>query len=54
MRSPEAQERKRERNRHMRREWKSVLMVGANAVRCPSCGGKVAMPCRLCAVRRSS
>lgn len=52
--SPEAKERKRERQRKARRELKSALMRDREPTRCPSCGGKVRMPCRLCAVRRAS
>lgn len=53
MKSNEAIERRRERHREQRRleRANSLTRVERDSVRCGGCGGKVLLPCRLCALR---
>jgi hypothetical protein len=52
MKTQSDKERRREKHRSERRMMFATLSVDPKAmVRCLGCGGKVKMPCRLCAVR---
>lgn len=51
MESEAAKERKREHHRKERQQLKSLVSPLVAFVKCPTCGGRVKLPCRLCEVR---
>lgn len=51
MKSEAEKQRRRERHRIERQQLKSLVSPRVPFVKCPTCGGRVKLPCRLCELR---